>query len=65
MRQRRDFFPFGEEVPGDANHGNRSALLDGGFVTYNASLSINQQFTEFREFRAIGDRGKIYYGMHP
>ena len=45
VRQRRDFFPFGEEIPGDFYHGNRNALLDGGFVTYNASLSINQQFT--------------------
>ena len=45
VRQRRDFFPFGEEIPGDDNHGNRNWLLDGGFVTYNASLSINQQFT--------------------
>ncbi len=42
---RRDYFPFGEEVPVDSNHGDREEKLDGGFATYNASSGVNQKFT--------------------
>ena len=45
VRQRHDFFPFGEQIPASASFGNRQDVSDGGLATYNASLSIRQQFT--------------------
>ncbi len=45
VRQRHDFFPFGEEIPASASFGNRNDVSDGGIATYNASLSMRQQFT--------------------
>jgi RHS repeat-associated protein len=45
VKQRKDFFPYGEEIPADASHGGRNTVLDGGVATYNASLGVRQQFT--------------------
>lgn len=45
VRQRLDFFPFGGPIPASASFGNRNDVSDGGFATYNASLSMRQQFT--------------------
>ncbi len=45
VKQRRDFFPFGENIPADSSHGGRNGVTDGGVATYNASLGVRQQFT--------------------
>ena len=45
VKQRRDFFPFGENIPADSSHGGRNGVTDGGVATYNASLWVRQQFT--------------------
>ena len=45
VKQRRDFFPFGENIPADSSHGGRNGVTDGGVSTYNASLGVRQQFT--------------------
>ena len=45
VKQRRDFFPFGENIPADSSHGGRNGVTDGGVATYNASLGVSQQFT--------------------
>ena len=42
VKQRRDFFPFGEEIPADSSHGNRHVVLDNGVATYNFSLGVTQ-----------------------
>jgi len=39
---RRDFFPFGEEIPASATYGNRHLVTDG---TYNDPSGYRQQFT--------------------
>ena len=46
VKQRRDFFPFGEEIPADSSHGNRHLVLDNGVATYNFSRGVTQQFTD-------------------
>ncbi len=44
--QRRDFFPFGEQIDATASLGGRNQVLDGGSTTtYNAGISVRQQFT--------------------
>ena len=43
--QRRDFMPFGEEIPADSSHGNRHTVSDYGTATYNAVSGVTQQFT--------------------
>ena len=43
VKQRRDYFPFGEEIEDTLS--GRGAVEDGGVGTYNASLSLRQQFT--------------------
>jgi RHS repeat-associated protein len=45
VKLRRDFFPFGEEIPASASYGNRHQVLDNGVATYNAWSGIPQQFT--------------------
>ena len=43
---RRDFFPFGEEMPASATFGNRHLITDGqADTTYNDPSLYNQQFT--------------------
>ena len=43
---RRDFFPFGEEIPGSATYGNRQLVTDGQTdTTYNDPSGYRQQFT--------------------
>jgi len=43
VKQRRDFFPFGEQI--DDTLSSRSGVSDGGVDTYNASSRVKQQFT--------------------
>ncbi len=43
--KRQDFFPFGETIPASSSFGNRQNVIDGSIATYNASLSMRQQFT--------------------
>ena len=45
VKQRRDFFPFGEEIPADSSHGNRNLVMDSGVQTYNAAMGVTHQFT--------------------
>ena len=62
---RRDFFPFGEEIPGSATFGNRQLVTDGqSDTTYNDPSGYRQQFTgqerdEESEFDYFGAR---YFG---
>ena len=43
---RRDFFPFGEEIPGSATFGNRDLVTDGqSDTTYNDPSGYRQLFT--------------------
>lgn len=43
---RRDFFPFGEEIPANSSYGNRQLVVDGqASTTYNASTAFTQKFT--------------------
>jgi RHS repeat-associated protein len=45
VKLRRDFFPFGEEIPASASYGNRHLITDNGVATYNAWSGLPQQFT--------------------
>ncbi|MBI1353038.1 MAG: hypothetical protein GC160_01745, partial [Acidobacteria bacterium] len=43
---RRDFFPFGEQIPASSTYGNRNLVTDGqGNTTYNDGSAFSQQFT--------------------
>jgi RHS repeat-associated protein len=43
---RHDYFPFGEEIPGNSSHGNRHLVTDGQpTTTYNQPKGISQKFT--------------------
>jgi RHS repeat-associated protein len=46
VESRRDFFPFGDEIPANATFGNRQLVTDGGSVTtYNKEFGVHQKFT--------------------
>lgn len=46
VKQRRDYFPFGEEIPASATYGNRQVVTDGEQqTTYNAANGPRQEFT--------------------
>jgi len=44
-RQRRDFFPYGENIPADTSHGGRNQVENYGAGTYNSTVDVRRQFT--------------------
>ncbi len=64
VKSRRDYFPFGEEVPANGTFGNRQMVTDGGPGTYNATNGPTLQFTgKERNLGANGvPTGLDYFG---
>lgn len=45
VKERRDYHPFGEEIPASTVFGSRNNVTDGGVTTYNEAPLVNQRFT--------------------
>jgi RHS repeat-associated protein len=45
VKERRDYHPFGEEIPASTVFGSRHNVTDGGVTSYNEAALVTQRFT--------------------
>jgi YD repeat-containing protein len=59
VRQRLDYFPFGQTIPAGENYGNRNSSRIAG---YSATSSLTLQFTGQERGDSVAEGGLDYFG---